>query len=69
MRRESRNHAPVEQDLALGRFEEPAQHIEERSFACAVRADHAMDYALVDAEVHPVERPEASELSGQAAHF
>src|SRR5205814_9741669 len=68
VRREVEQRAAVENDLAGGRIVEPAEAIEERRLAGAVRADEADDGAALDVEAELVEGDNAAEVNREIAH-
>ncbi len=49
------------QNVALARLIEPAQTIEQRRLACAVRTDQAKDLTLLHLERHAIQRHDAAE--------
>ena len=59
----------VEPDVAAVRPVEPAQAIEQRGLAGAVRTDQADDAARGDGEAHVLERDDAAEAHGDVGDF
>ena len=61
VRRPAQDAAALEQDVAGARRVEPAEAVEQRRLAGAVRADQAEDLALPHVERDVVERDDAAE--------
>jgi hypothetical protein len=59
---------PLHQDLALARLIEPAQAVEQRRLARAVRSDQAQDLALLHIERHAIQRNDATEHDAHVAN-
>ena len=57
---------PVEHDLALGRREQPVEHVHQGRLAGAVLPEETVDLARLDHQVDPVVGREAAEPLGQA---
>ena len=55
-------------DRARGRLIEPADQVEDRAFACAVRADDRKRLAGLDGEGNIFDRVHAAELDRQVAN-
>ena len=56
--RQQARDVPVDVDRALGRMDDPGEHLEERALAGAVRADDRQRLAALDVQVDVAERPE-----------
>ncbi len=68
VRRPRQDALAFHQDVARARLVEPAQAIEERGLAGAVRADQAEDLALMHVERHAIQRNDAAEHDADVAN-
>ena len=61
-------HAPVQPNFAFGGGGDAAQHLQHGAFACAVAANDAQRFALVNGQIHAVQRHKGfSEQAGISA--
>ena len=68
VRRARQDALAFHQDVAGARLIEPAEAIEERRLAGAVRSDQAEDLALVHVERHAIQRDDAAEHDADVAN-
>ena len=68
VRRPRQNAAAFHQDVAGGRLIQPAQAVEQRGLAGAIRADQSEDLSLVHVERHAGERDDAAEHDVDVTH-
>ena len=61
MRRRAGDVLPVKQQLAFGGIIDPADQIEDRGLAGAIRADDREDLTFLDSEAHRIDRADTAE--------
>ena len=64
VRRHAGDRLARKEDLALARLFEAGDHPERRGLAASRRAEEAVELAVLDAQVHPVDRDDVPETLG-----